>query len=114
HPNIAKVFEAGVESDRPYFVMELIEGAPVTRYCDEAKLTLPERLRLFLPVCHAVQHAHQKGVIHRDLKPSNILVESHDGRPLPKVIDFGLAKPTDPPPSGRNVSTEVGTLVGTP
>src|SRR5262245_24576119 len=114
HPNIAKVHDAGVESDRPFFVMELIDGVPITKYCDEAKLTLRERLQLFLPVCEAVQHAHQKGVIHRDLKPSNILVENHDGKPVPKVIDFGLAKPIGPLPSGHNVSTEVGTLVGTP
>src|SRR5581483_6643434 len=87
---------------------------PLTRHCDEARLSIRERLGLFVQVCHAVQHAHQKGIIHRDLKPSNILVESHDGRPVTKVIDFGLAKATDPLPAGQGASTEVGTLVGTP
>jgi serine/threonine protein kinase/Tfp pilus assembly protein PilF len=114
HPNIAKVFEAGVENGRPFFVMEFIEGLPLTRHCDEAKLTIPERLQLFLSVCQAVQHAHQKGIIHRDLKPSNILVELHDGRPVPRVIDFGLAKAVGPQLIAHNVSTEIGTLVGTP
>jgi tetratricopeptide (TPR) repeat protein len=113
HPNIAKVLDAGVEGGRPFFVMELIEGATLTGYCDDAKLTIRERLELFLPVCEAVQHAHTKGVIHRDLKPSNILVERHDGRPVAKVIDFGLAKATGLHLPGGDVSTEVGTVVGT-
>src|SRR5947199_8687486 len=93
--------------------MELIKGVPLTTYCDEAKLPPRQRLELFIPVCQAVQHAHQKGVIHRDLKPSNILVGLYDGKPVPKVIDFGVAKATGPELRGQNVSTEVGTLVGT-
>jgi serine/threonine protein kinase len=93
HPNIAKVLDAGAtETGRPFFVMELVRGIPLTEYCDRHRLGLQERLALFRQICSAVQHAHVKGIIHRDLKPSNILVESHDGRPLPKVIDFGLAK----------------------
>ena len=116
HPNIAKVFDAGTtESGRPFFVMELVKGIPLTTYCDEHRLDLPARLQLFRQICSAVQHAHQKGIIHRDLKPSNILVESHDGRAVPKVIDFGLAKAT----SGLQLSehslyTAVGTVAGTP
>ena len=94
HPNIAKVLDAGEADGRPYFVMELIKGVPITEYCDRAKLSPRERLALFVPVCEAVQHAHQKGVVHRDLKPSNILVALYDGRPVPKVIDFGIAKAT--------------------
>jgi WD40 repeat protein len=114
HANIAKVLDAGVAPDgRPFFVMELIKGVPITRYCDEAGLSPRERLELFLPICHAVQHAHQKGIIHRDLKPSNILVGLYDGKPVPKVIDFGVAKATGPRLSEHNVTTEVGTLVGT-
>src|SRR5207253_779793 len=92
HPNIAKVLDAGVdEAGRPYFAMELIKGVPITKYCDEARLSARQRLELFLPVCHAVQHAHQKGVIHRDVKPSNLLIALYDGQPIPKVIDFGIA-----------------------
>jgi non-specific serine/threonine protein kinase/serine/threonine-protein kinase len=113
HPNIAKVLDAGVADGRPYFVMELIQGVPITRYCDEAGLSPRERLELFLPVCHAVQHAHQKGIIHRDLKPSNILVGLYDGKPVPKVIDFGVAKTTGPRLAEQSFSTEVGTVVGT-
>ena len=95
HPNIASVFDGGAtETGRPYFVMELVKGVPITTYCDAKQLTTRERLELFIDVCHAVQHAHQKGVIHRDLKPSNILVTVKDGRPVPKVIDFGVAKAT--------------------
>ncbi len=93
HPNIAKVLDAGAtDSGRPYFVMELVKGIPLTDYCDRSQLTPRERLELFLSVCQAVQHAHTKGVIHRDLKPSNILVTLHDGTPVVKVIDFGVAK----------------------
>ncbi len=93
HPNIAKVLDAGVAaSGRPFFVMEYVKGVPITQYCDEKKLTPQERLNLFIVVCQAVQHAHQKGIIYRDLKPSNVLVEVVDGKPVPKVIDFGLAK----------------------
>jgi eukaryotic-like serine/threonine-protein kinase len=113
HPNIAKVLDAGVAGGRPFFVMEFIEGVPITRFCDEARLSPRERLELFLSVCAAVQHAHQKGIIHRDLKPSNILVARYDGKPAPKVIDFGVAKATGPRLTGQGVSTEVGTLVGT-
>jgi eukaryotic-like serine/threonine-protein kinase len=91
HPNIAKVHDAGAtESGRPYFVMELVRGIPITDYCDRERLTIPERLELFVQVCRAVQHAHQKGIIHRDLKPSNVLVTVIDGVALPKVIDFGV------------------------
>src|SRR5690348_16674470 len=93
HPNIAKVLDGGAtESGRPYFVMELVKGVPITHYCDEHRLTPRQRLELFVPVCEAVQHAHQKGVIHRDLKPSNVLVAPYDGKPVVKVIDFGVAK----------------------
>src|SRR6516162_3364540 len=93
HPNIAKVLDAGTtEGGRPFFVMELVKGMPITRYCDEHKLTPRQRLELFLPVCQAIQHAHQKGIIHRDVKPSNVLVAMYDDRPVPKVIDFGVAK----------------------
>ncbi len=113
HPNIAKVLDAGEADGRPYFVMELIKGVPITDYCDRAKLSPRERLALFVPVCEAVQHAHQKGVVHRDLKPSNILVALYDGRPVPKVIDFGIAKATGPRLTDRSIYTEVGALIGT-
>jgi tetratricopeptide (TPR) repeat protein/tRNA A-37 threonylcarbamoyl transferase component Bud32 len=113
HPNIAKVLDAGVSEGRPYFVMELIKGVPITQYCDEAKLSPKERLALFVPVCQAVQHAHQKGLIHRDLKPSNILVALYDGQPVPKVIDFGIAKATGPKLTEQTIYTEVGSLIGT-
>src|SRR5262249_40071316 len=98
HPNIARVIDGGMTADRrPFFVMELVHGLPLNRFCDEARLGIGERLELFTSICQAVQHAHQKGIIHRDLKPSNILVTMIDGRGVPKVIDFGLAKAT----SGR-------------
>jgi serine/threonine protein kinase len=93
HPNIAQIHDGGVTpSGRPYFVMELVKGVPITQYCDDNRLTTRERLELFLHVCAAVQHAHHKGIIHRDLKPSNVMVVSHDGNPVVKVIDFGVAK----------------------
>src|SRR5262249_10850436 len=93
HPNIARVFDASTTANgRPYFVMELVKGVPITRFCDDNHLTPRERLELFVPVCQALQHAHQKGIIHRDLKPSNVLVAQYDDRPVPKVIDFGVAK----------------------
>jgi serine/threonine protein kinase len=98
---------------RPYFAMELVKGLPLTKYCDDAKLSPRQRLELFIPVCQAVQHAHQKGIIHRDLKPSNILVGLYDGRPVPKVIDFGVAKATGPRLAAQSVYTEVGSLIGT-
>jgi eukaryotic-like serine/threonine-protein kinase len=95
HPNIAKVFDAGAtETGRPYFVMELVRGVKITDYCDQHNLSTRERLELFIQVCHAIQHAHQKGIIHRDIKPSNILVMMADDKPVPKVIDFGIAKAT--------------------
>ena len=115
HPNIAKVLDAGAtESGRPYFVMELVDGARITDYADRQKLSTRERLDLFVQVCRAVQHAHQKGIIHRDLKPSNILVAVHDGVPVPKVIDFGIAKATQEPLGERTVSTGVEQFLGTP
>src|SRR5262245_21705115 len=97
HPHIAKVFDAGTtDSGRPYFAMELVRGVPITTYCDKNHLTPKERLELFIPVCQAIQHAHQKGIIHRDIKPSNVLIALYDGVPVPKVIDFGIAKATGP------------------
>src|SRR5438128_1912016 len=114
HPNIAKVLDAGAtEQGRPYFVMELVKGIPITQFCDERRLTPRERLALAIPVCQAVQHAHQKGVIHRDLKPSNVLVALYDDRPVPKVIDFGVAKATGPRLTEQTLYTEFGAIVGT-
>jgi len=115
HPNISKVFDAGTtETGRPYFVMELVRGIRITDYCDQAKLTMAQRLELFTQVCSAVQHAHQKGIIHRDIKPSNILVTLHDGVPLPKVIDFGIAKATEGRLTDKTVYTELHQFIGTP
>ena len=115
HPNIARIFDAGANSKgRPYFVMEYVEGAPITQYCDRKRMTTKERLALFLAVCRAVQHAHQKGVIHRDLKPSNVLVMEQDGAPVPKVIDFGIAKATDKWAVENTLLTQFGQIVGTP
>jgi serine/threonine protein kinase/Tfp pilus assembly protein PilF len=139
HPNIAKVLDGGVtggrdegrgmrdegrpssliprpsslSSGQPFFVMELVNGLPLTRYCDDAKLTPSERLALFVPICQAVQHAHQKGIIHRDLKPSNILVTLYDGKPVPKIIDFGVAKATAGHLGDETMSTQFGAVVGT-
>ena len=114
HPHIAKVLDAGTTSTgRPFFVMELVRGIPITQYCDQEHLTTKQRLELFLPVCQAVQHAHQKGIIHRDLKPSNVLVALYDGHPIPKVIDFGVAKATHQNLTERTMFTEVGSIVGT-
>src|SRR6516164_5858667 len=114
HPNIAKVLDAGTtDNGWPYFVMELVKGVPITRYCDGHRLTPKQRLELLVPVCQAVQHAHQKGVIHRDLKPSNVLVAEYDDKPVPKVIDFGVAKATGPRLTERTMFTEFGQLVGT-
>ena len=116
HPNIAKVFEAGATpSGRPYFVMELVRGVSLTRFCDEAALPVEARLRLFIQICHAVQHAHQKGIIHRDLKPSNLLVSLIDGEPVPKVIDFGIAKASDGARlADETLVTRMDRLMGTP
>jgi eukaryotic-like serine/threonine-protein kinase len=115
HPNIAQIFDAGATTNgRPYFVMEYIEGAPITQYCDRKRMTTKERLALFLAVCRAVQHAHQKGMIHRDLKPSNVLVMEQDGAPVPKVIDFGIAKATDKWAVENSLLTQFGQIVGTP
>src|SRR5262249_14127620 len=113
HPNIARVLDAGVTEGRPYFVMELIQGVPITGFCDQHRLTLRQRLELFLPVCQAIQHAQQKGVIHRDIKPGNVLVTLCDGKPVPRVIDFGVAKATGPRLGEHSISTEVGALIGT-
>jgi WD40 repeat protein/serine/threonine protein kinase len=114
HPHIARVLDAGAtEGGRPYFVMELVKGVPLTLYCDQRRLTPRERLRLFVPVCQAVQHAHQKGVIHRDLKPSNVLISLSDGKPAPKVIDFGVAKATGARLTDKTLLTECGQVVGT-
>src|SRR5207249_3291094 len=99
---------------RPYFVMELVKGVPITKYCDEHHLSPRERLELFIPVCQAVQHAHQKGIIHRDLKPSNVMVAVYDGKPVPKVIDFGVAKAAGQPLTGETLFTGFGAVVGTP
>jgi serine/threonine protein kinase/tetratricopeptide (TPR) repeat protein len=140
HPNIARVFDAGTVAGRqsavssqeeclsslpsatcpppsgegrPYFVMELVKGVPITKYCDEHRLTPKQRLELFLPVCQAIQHAHQKGIIHRDIKPSNVLVASYDDRPMPKVIDFGIAKAAGQPLTEKTLVTGFGMIVGT-
>jgi serine/threonine protein kinase/tetratricopeptide (TPR) repeat protein len=115
HPNIARVLDAGLgPGERPYFVMEYVPGLPITDYCDRHRLRNPERLQIFLQVCAALQHAHQKGIIHRDLKPSNILVTVHDASPVPKVIDFGIAKATRQGSVEHAAFTQLGVLVGTP
>jgi WD40 repeat protein/serine/threonine protein kinase len=115
HPNIAKVLDAGAtETGRPYFVMELVRGIPITKYCDQERLTTHSRLVLFMKVCHAIQHAHQKGIIHRDIKPSNILVTLHDGVPVPKVIDFGVAKAIQQELTEKTIYTQFQQFIGTP
>jgi serine/threonine protein kinase/tetratricopeptide (TPR) repeat protein len=115
HPNIAKVLDAGAtESGRPFFVMELVKGTPITQFCDERKLNPRQRLELFVPVCQAIQHAHQKGVIHRDIKPSNVLVAMYDDQPVPKVIDFGVAKAAGQTLTDNTLMTGFGAVVGTP
>jgi len=118
HPHIAKLLDAGSTGGErggcPFFVMELVKGVPLTEFCDEHKLSVPERLNLFMQICGAVQHAHQKGIIHRDLKPTNILVELHDDKPVPKVIDFGLAKALSGQPlTEHTLFTGFGTVAGT-
>ncbi len=115
HPNIAKVFDAGATNEgRPYFVMELVKGVPLTQYADANHLSTDQRLHLFSLICRAVHHAHQKGIIHRDLKPSNVLVTLHDGRPVPKVIDFGVAKAINQPLTEKTMFTQFGQAIGTP
>ncbi len=115
HPNIAKVFDAGAtDSGRPFFVMELVKGIPITKYCDQEKLSTHDRLKLFIAVCQAIQHAHQKGIIHRDIKPSNILVTVQEGKPVPKVIDFGIAKATQQRLTEKTLHTQLEQLIGTP
>ena len=114
HVNIARIFDGGTtDNGRPYFVMELVHGVPITKYCDDNHLTPRERLELFVPVCQAIQHAHQKGIIHRDIKPSNVMVTLYDGKPVPKVIDFGVAKATEQKLTERTLFTQYGTMVGT-
>ncbi len=114
HPSIAKILDAGTtETGRPYFVMELVKGVPITEYCNTVHLTPKERLELFVPVCQAIQHAHQKGIIHRDVKPSNVLIAMQDGKPLPKIIDFGIAKATEQRLTERTMFTQHGAIVGT-
>jgi serine/threonine protein kinase len=115
HPNIAHVFDAGTtDSGRPYFVMEYVEGKSITKYCDEYKLSVEERIKLFQQVCDGVHHAHQKGIIHRDIKPSNILVSLQDDKPVPKIIDFGIAKAITQALTDKTSYTEQGQLLGTP
>src|SRR5207245_423670 len=115
HPNIAHVLDAGeTVSGRPYFVMELVRGIPITEYCDRNHLTPGNRLELFLPVCQAVQHAHQKGIIHRDIKPTNVLVTLHDGTPVVKVIDFGIAKAMGQQLTEKTLYTGFAQMIGTP
>ena len=114
HPNIAKVLDGGLTpTGQPFFVMELVNGLPLTKFCDEARLTPRERLELFVPICQAVQHAHQKGIVHRDLKPANILVTIIDGKPIPKVIDFGVAKAIAGKLTDESMSTQFGAVIGT-
>jgi serine/threonine protein kinase len=115
HPAIAKVFDAGATpAGQPYFAMEYVDGLPITDYCDRKKLGIRNRLELFIQVCQGVQHAHQKAIIHRDLKPSNILVMEVDGKPIPRIIDFGLAKGIAPAQPGQTLFTQVGAFLGTP
>jgi eukaryotic-like serine/threonine-protein kinase len=115
HPSIAKVFDAGATPEgQPYFVMEYVAGVPITDYCDQKKLKIRDRLELFVKVCEGVQHAHQKAIIHRDLKPANILVVEVDGKPVPRIIDFGLAKAIGTEFAGESLHTRVGSFVGTP
>ncbi len=115
HPNIARVLDGGAtESGRPYFVMELVQGVPITEYCDKAKLSSKDRLKLFMQVCQAIQSAHQKGIIHRDIKPSNVLITMHNGEPMPKVIDFGIAKATNQKLTEKTLFTNFASMIGTP
>src|SRR5258707_5762397 len=112
HRNIARVLDGGATPDgRPFFVMELVKGVRITRYCDECRLTPRQRLELFVPVCNAIQHAHQKGVIHRDIKPSNVLIALYDDKPVPKVIDFGIAKAAGHSLTDKTLVTGFGAVV---
>src|SRR5579883_2644354 len=114
HPNIARVYDAGTTpSGLPFFVMELVQGVPITEFCDARRLTIRERIELFLSVCHALQHAHQKGIIHRDIKPSNIIVHQEETHPVPKVIDFGLAKALGTQLSDATLMADTSLVVGT-
>ncbi len=113
HPNIARVFDGGAtDTGRPFFVMEYVPGVPITQYCDTQRLSIHERLELFRRVCEAVHHAHQKGIIHRDIKPSNILVTVQDGKPSPKIIDFGVAKATTQQLTEQTLFTQLGQVIG--
>jgi serine/threonine protein kinase len=115
HPSIAKVFDAGTtEAGQPYFVMEYVPGLPITEYCDSKKLSIRQRVELFIQVCEGVQHAHQKAIIHRDIKPANILVVEVDGKPRPSIIDFGLAKAVASQSTGETLFTQAGVFLGTP
>ena len=115
HPYIARVFNAGLtDQGRPFFAMEYVNGTPIVAFCDRHKLDIPARLKLFLHVCDAIKHAHQKGIIHRDLKPSNILVALQDDEPVPKVIDFGVARAVSQPLTAKTLYTEQGQMIGTP
>ncbi len=115
HPNIAKVLDAGAtETGRPYFVMELVRGITITKYCEQENLATKDRLELFIKVCQAIQHAHQKGIIHRDIKPSNVMITLHDGIPVPKVIDFGIAKATQADLTDKTIYTQYDQFIGTP
>ncbi|HUR54202.1 MAG TPA: serine/threonine-protein kinase, partial [Gemmataceae bacterium] len=114
HPNIARVLDGGLHDGRPYFVMELVKGVPITKYCDDHQLTPRQRLELVVPVCQAIQHAHQKGVIHRDIKPSNVLVALYDDKPVVKVIDFGVAKALNQQLSEHTIYTQFAQMIGTP
>src|SRR6202167_623284 len=115
HPNIAKVLDAGATAfGHPYFVMELVKGVPITEFCDKNHLPPEERLKLFVDVCHAIQHAHHKGIIHRDIKPTNVMVTLHDGVPVVKVIDFGVAKATVQKLTEKTLFTALGQIIGTP
>ncbi|MEM7396682.1 MAG: serine/threonine-protein kinase, partial [Verrucomicrobiota bacterium] len=114
HPNIARILDAGASrEDAPYIVMEWVRGEVFTKYCEERALDLKQRLQLFIPICHAIHHAHQKGVIHRDIKPSNVLVTQRDGRPVPVVIDFGVAKAVEQPLTEETFNTKLGHVIGT-
>src|SRR5262249_9103683 len=114
HPNIAKVLDAGVAGGVPFFAMEFVPGVPITTFCDERRLTLRQRLELFVPVFHPIQHADEKGIVHRDIKRSNVLVAEYEGRATPKVIDFGVAKVVGVKLTGETLRTGFGAVIGTP